>query len=100
MVSRTTDTIAANRGCASRPRSITLATANTSQIHQMTTGAVSRNTSRPPSGEACWARQNLGQRLRARLVLVLALGLALGLAEAWIVAPERGPGLGLVVFAG
>src|SRR5450631_954039 len=90
MVSRTTDTTAANRGCASTPRSITLATANTSQSHQMTTGAVSRNTSRPPSGEACWARQNLGQRLRAGLAL----------AEAWIVAPEPGPGLGLVVFAG
>src|SRR5450631_3645990 len=90
MVSRTTDTTAANRGCASTPRSITLATANTSQIHQMMTGAVSRNTSRPPSGDACRARQNPGQRLRAGLTL----------AEAWIVAPEPGPGLGLVMFVG
>jgi hypothetical protein len=56
----------------------------------MTTGAVSRNTSRPPSWDACRARQNLGQRLRVELAL----------AEAWIVAPERGLGLGLVVFVG
>ncbi len=53
----------------------------------MTTGAVSRNTSRPPSGGACRARQDLGQRLRA--------GLALAAARTAAPAPEPGLGLGL-----